>query len=254
MFWQVGQSNYNQKKVQSSGCRVECLGVPWARICFWRVPQSNYNRKKGTVVWPSVVMFGGFHELRLFWRVCHYGFWRVPRSNYKLRLEKKGYSCLAISWNVYYVLLTNYTLVDRPSAMTPWEIYPGRKIPALTSGLLVPSARRGLRKDTVVDGWRLRRCRPSYSSIAYTICNTRNILFWLCLYLKRGNKLNVGIVWFEGKAPSWTFKTCLTMVEPFAGPSSMAMGNQLMPLRYPLCKRLSKGGVRGFLLTLWSGG
>ncbi len=36
---------------------------------------------------------------------------------------------------------------------------------------------------------------------AYTICNTRKILFLLCLYLKGGNKLNVGIVWFEGKAP-----------------------------------------------------
>jgi hypothetical protein len=86
--------------------------------------------------------------------------------------------------------------------------------------------------------------------LTYTICNTRNILFLLCLYLKRGNKLNVGIVWFEGKAPSRTSKTCLTMVEPFAGPSSMAMGNQPMPLRYPFCKRLSEGGVRGFLLTL----
>ncbi len=47
-----------------------------------------------------------------------------------------------------------------------------------------------------------------------------------------------------------TSKTCLTMVELFAGPNSMAMGNQPMPLRYPLCKRLSEGGVRGFLLTL----
>jgi hypothetical protein len=103
---------------------------------------------------------------------------------------------------------------------------------------------------TMVDGWRPRRCRPSYSSIAYTICNTRNILFLLCLYLKRGNKLNVGIVWFEGKAPSPTSKTCLTMVEPFAGPSSMAMGNQPMPSWYPLRKRLSEGGVQGFLLTL----
>ncbi len=90
--------------------------------------------------------------------------------------------------------------------------------------------------------------------LAYTICNTRNIIFLLCLYLKQGNKLIIGIVWFEGKAPSRTSKTCLTMVEPFAGPSSMAMGNQPMPLRYPLCKRLSEGGVRGFLLTLWSGG
>jgi hypothetical protein len=50
-----------------------------------------------------------------------------------------------------------------------------------------------------------------------------------------------------------TSKICLTMVEPFTGPSSMAMGNQPMPSRYPLCKRLSEGGVRGFLLTLWSG-
>jgi hypothetical protein len=71
-----------------------------------------------------------------------------------------------------------------------------------------------------------------------------------CLYLKRGNKLNVGIVWFEGKAPSRTSKTCLTMVELFAGPSSMVMGNQPMPLRYPLCKRLSEGRVQSILLTL----
>ncbi len=90
--------------------------------------------------------------------------------------------------------------------------------------------------------------------LADTICNTRNILILLCLYLKRWNKLYVGIVWFEGKAPSRTSKTYLTMVEPFAGPSSMAMGNQPMASRYPLCKRLSEGGVQGFSLTLWSGG
>ncbi len=116
--------------------------------------------------------------------------------------------------------------VDRPSAMMLWGIYPGRKILALTWRLLVPSARRGLRKDAMVDGWRPRICRPLYSSITYTICNTRNILFLLCLYLKRGNKLNVGIVCFEGKAPSRTCKTCLTMVELFAGPSSMAVISQ----------------------------
>ncbi len=86
--------------------------------------------------------------------------------------------------------------------------------------------------------------------LAYTICNTRNILFLLCLYLKQGNKLNVGIVWFEGKAPSRTSKTCLTVVEPFDGSSSMVMGNQPMPSRYPLCNRLSEGGVQGFLLIL----
>jgi hypothetical protein len=61
--------------------------------------------------------------------------------------------------------------------------------------------------------------------LAYTICNTHIILFLLCLYLKRGNKLNIGIVWFEGKAPSQTSKTCLTMVELFAVPSSIAISN-----------------------------
>jgi hypothetical protein len=34
------------------------------------------------------------------------------------------------------------------------------------------------------------------------ICNTRNILILLCLYLIQGNTLYIGIVWFEGKAPS----------------------------------------------------
>jgi hypothetical protein len=34
----------------------------------------------------------------------------------------KKYSRLAIGWNVYYILLTHYTLVDRSSAMTPWGI------------------------------------------------------------------------------------------------------------------------------------
>jgi hypothetical protein len=44
--------------------------------------------------------------------------------------------------------------------------------------------------------------KKRYSRLAYTICNTHNILFLLCLYLKQGNKLNIGIVWFEGNAPS----------------------------------------------------
>ncbi len=103
-------------------------------------------------------------------------------------------------------------------------------------------------------GKKLRPEEKRYSRLAYTICNTRNIWILLCLYLKGGNTLNLGIGWFEGKAPSRTYKTCLTMMVPFAGPSSMAMGNQPMPSRYPLCKRLYEGRLQGFLLTLWSGG
>jgi hypothetical protein len=36
-----------------------------------------------------------------------------------------------------------------------------------------------------------KKLRPEkrYSRLAYTICNTRNILFLLCLYLKGGNQL-----------------------------------------------------------------
>ncbi len=41
--------------------------------------------------------------------------------------------------------------------------------------------------------------KKRYSRLTYTICNTRNILFLLCLYLKGGNKLNVGIVCLKVK-------------------------------------------------------
>ncbi len=86
------------------------------------------------------------------------------------------------------------------------------------------------------------------------------VLAGLLLYFLAGSLIKLQIatrkIRYSCLAIGWnvTSKTCLTMVEPFAGPSSMAMGNQPMPLRYPLCKRLSKGRVQGFLLTLWSGG
>ncbi len=107
--------------------------------CFGRFLDQITTEKKGTVVWPLVAMsdcFGGF-VAKFFGRFLD------QITNYD---RKKRHSCLAIGWNVYYVLLTYYTLVDRPSAMTLWGIYPGRKILALTWGLLVPSTRRGLKK------------------------------------------------------------------------------------------------------------
>jgi hypothetical protein len=61
MFWRVRQSNYDRKKVQLSGRWLECFGVPWFL-------DQITTGKKGTVIWPLVAMFGGFHELRLFWR------------------------------------------------------------------------------------------------------------------------------------------------------------------------------------------
>ncbi len=174
-----------------------------------------------------------------------YVFWRIP-SLIKLRPKKKGYSRLVVGWNVWgFHQLGLFWRV-------PWSNYDRKK----KNSCLAIGCNVGL-------FWRVRcyvfwwvpwsnyklwpEKRGTVIWLPYTICNTRNILFLLCLYLKWGNKLNIGIVWFEGKAPSQTSKTRLTMVEPFAGPSSMAMGNQPMPSRYPLRKRLSEGGVQGFL-------
>jgi hypothetical protein len=58
------QSNYNhKKKVQSSGRRLECLGVPSAWIVLVGSSIKLRPEKKGTVIWPLVAMsdcFGGF--------------------------------------------------------------------------------------------------------------------------------------------------------------------------------------------------
>jgi hypothetical protein len=53
-------------------------------------------------------------------------------GNYKSATDKKGGQADTCFIVLYYVLLTYYTLVDRPSTMTPWGMYPGKKIPALT--------------------------------------------------------------------------------------------------------------------------
>ncbi len=91
-FLDQSTNYYRKKNVQSSGHQLECLGVPWARIVLvgslikLRLEKkvqlsgrwfeclggsmssdcsSNYDWKKGTVLWPSVGMFGGLHELWL---------------------------------------------------------------------------------------------------------------------------------------------------------------------------------------------
>ncbi len=154
------------------------------------------------------------------------------RSNYD---QKKRYSRLAVGWNVWgfhqlglfwRVPSSNYDWKKRYRSSVAMSDCFGEFVALCFGGFLDQITNYDRKKDTVV--W-----------LAYTICNTRNILFLLCLYFKGGNKLNIGIVWFEGKAPARTSKTCLTMVER---PSSMAMGNQPMPLRYPLRKRLSELG------------
>ncbi len=183
----------------------------------------------------------GFHELGLFWR--------VPQSNYnQKKVQSSGH------WLQCRIVLAGSSLYFLTDSSIKLQIRTKKKV--LSPGHWLECClylKWGFLDQITNYDWK-RYSRPSYSSIAYTISNTRNILFLLCLYLKQGNKLNGGIVWFEGKASSWTSKTCLTMLEPFAGPSSIAMGNQPMPSRYPLHKRLSKGGVQGFMLTLWSGG
>ncbi len=114
--------------------------------------------KKGTVIWPSVGMFGGSISSD-----CFGGFLNQITTGKKVQLSGHWLQCLIILASLLLCFLAGSSI----------------KLHKL----------RPEKKGTVV--W-----------LAYTICNTRNILFLLCLYLKRGNKLNVGIVWFEGKAPS----------------------------------------------------
>ncbi len=52
-----------EKKLQLSGCWLECLGVPSAWIVLAGSLIKLQPEKKGTVAWPSVAMsdcFGGF--------------------------------------------------------------------------------------------------------------------------------------------------------------------------------------------------
>ncbi len=116
-------SNYDQKKGTVVWSLVRMFGGSMSSECFGGfLDQITTGKMKGSVVWRWVAMFGGSVPCA-----------RIVLMGSKLQPEKR-YSRLAISWNVYYVLLTYYTLVDRLSAMTPWGINPGRKIPALTSG------------------------------------------------------------------------------------------------------------------------
>ncbi len=45
---------------------------------------SNYNQKKGTVVWLSVGMFGGLHELQLLIKLNTTGKKKVQSSGHRL--------------------------------------------------------------------------------------------------------------------------------------------------------------------------
>ncbi len=77
----LGQSNYNRKKkLQTSGCWLECLGVPSARIVVaGSLIKLRPEKEEGTVVWSSVAMsdcfgrfiamfFGGFLD-----QITNYG-------------------------------------------------------------------------------------------------------------------------------------------------------------------------------------
>ncbi len=78
MFWRVRQSNYDRKKGTVVWPSVGMFGGSMSLDCFGGFLDQITTEKKGTVVWPLVAMFGEFHELGLFWQACCYVFWRVP--------------------------------------------------------------------------------------------------------------------------------------------------------------------------------
>ncbi len=58
---------------------VGMFGGSMSSDCFGGFLDQITTEKKDTVIWPSVAMFGGrFHELGLFLRVRCYVFWQVP--------------------------------------------------------------------------------------------------------------------------------------------------------------------------------
>jgi hypothetical protein len=85
---------------------VGMFGDSMSSDCFGGFLDQITTGKKGTVVWPSVAMsdcFGGFAAM-------FFGGFLNQITNYN---QKKRSSRLAIGWNVYYVLLTYCTLPSR---------------------------------------------------------------------------------------------------------------------------------------------
>ncbi len=53
---------------------VGMFGGSMSSVFFGGFLDQITTGKKGTLIWPSVAMFGGFYELGLFWWVCCYVF------------------------------------------------------------------------------------------------------------------------------------------------------------------------------------
>ncbi len=84
------QSNYHRKKGTVVWPSVRMFGASMSLDCFGGFLDQIMTKKKPTVIWPLVAMFGSrFHELGLFWWVRRNNFWQVPQSNYKLQPGKK---------------------------------------------------------------------------------------------------------------------------------------------------------------------
>jgi hypothetical protein len=85
---------------------VGMFGDPMSLDCFSGFLDQIMTEKKGTVVWPLVAMFICFGRFVAMF----FGGFLNQSTNYD---REKRYSHLAIGWNVYYVLLTYYTLPSR---------------------------------------------------------------------------------------------------------------------------------------------
>ncbi len=103
VFWRVPSSiklRPEIKKVQSPGRRLECFGVPWARIVLAGSLIKLRPKKKGTVVWPSVAMsdwLGGFVAI-------FFGGFLDQITNYDRK--KKVQSALCLQNNPVFLSIT----------------------------------------------------------------------------------------------------------------------------------------------------
>ncbi len=108
-------------------------------------------------------------------KIMSYVFWQVS-SSIKLQPEKimtgKRYSRLAVGWNKSQI--TVCCLKRQTPTITGKNYDPKKKVQPSGRWLEYMSKyKHQLRQEKITTGKR-------YSCLAYTICNTRNILFLLC--------------------------------------------------------------------------
>ncbi len=165
--------------------------------------------------------------------------------------KNKRYSHLAVGWNVWgfhqlglfwRVPWSNY---DRKKGTVIWPLVAMSDcfsgfVTMFFGGFFDQITNYDQKKGTVL--W-----------LVYTICNTRNILFLLCLYLKPGKILNVGKYGLKVKHPHEHLKHASPWWSRLMAQVAWPWVISQSPQGTLFARGCLRAGCKVFLLTLWSG-